>query len=127
MKQFVCLLSKAELDLLTVQYDQADVKALALGKQCTALESQLAEVQHTLHDETQEKLAVMSRLRQTEEHAANLNDQLEEDQEVVKQLEVKVNAQNLQVSQSAHSFFLRISVHGIHYEDNYIAHPNCLE
>lgn len=85
--------------MLTASYDQADTKVLALGKQCTALESQLAEVQHSLHDETQEKLAVMSRLRQTEEHATNLNEQLEEEQEAVKVLEVKLNAQNIQVSQ----------------------------
>ena len=77
--------------------EKADSQAAMLTKQVANMESQLAEAQENVQDETRQKLAALSRQRQAEEEVANLKEQLEEDEESQKQLENKISFLTLQV------------------------------
>jgi len=61
------------------------------------MESQLAEAQENVQEETRQKLAALSRQRQAEDEAAGLKEQLEEEEETQRQLESKISSLTLQV------------------------------
>jgi len=79
--------------------EKADSRAAVLAKQVATMESQLAEAQENLQEETRQKLAALSRQRQAEDEVANLKEQLEEDEDGQKQLENKITSLTLQVCQ----------------------------
>jgi len=81
--------------------EKADSRAAVLTKQVANLESQLAEAQENIQEETKQKLAALSRQRQAEDEVANLKEQLEEDEESQKQQENKITSLTLQVCCSA--------------------------
>ena len=86
-----------ELESITVQFEEADAKSSSLSKQLANLEGQLADAQDLLGEETRQKLACQSRLRQTEEEITSLSEQVEDRDEERKQLEAKVQQVTAQV------------------------------
>jgi len=64
----------------------------------TALESQLAEVQESLAEETRQKLAAQGKVRQAEEELTSLREQIEEEEDSKKTLETKVASLSAQVA-----------------------------
>jgi len=68
-----------------------------LAKQVANMESQLAEAQENIQEETRQKLAALSRQRQAEDEMAGLKEQMEEDEESHKQLENKITTLTVQV------------------------------
>ena len=56
-----------ELESVSAALEEAEHRTGALGKQCAALEAQLADAQETMAEETRQKLAAQSRLRQAED------------------------------------------------------------
>ena len=79
------------------QLQQSNVKANSLAKSGNLLEQHLAELQESLQEETKQKLAALSKVRQAEEEAAGIRDELEEEEQAKKALEIKINTLNLQV------------------------------
>jgi len=77
--------------------EKADSRAAVLAKQVANMESQLAEAQENIQEETRQKLAALSRQRQAEDEAASLKEQMEEDEDSNKQLENKITALTVQV------------------------------
>uniref|UniRef100_A0A6G1SE90 Myosin heavy chain, non-muscle n=1 Tax=Aceria tosichella TaxID=561515 RepID=A0A6G1SE90_9ACAR len=78
---------QSEYELASQQIEYLDQKASVAGKSATTLEAQLAEVQEVLAEETRQKLALSSRLRQLESEKENLNDQFDEAAELRQNLE----------------------------------------
>jgi len=64
----------------------------------TALESQLAEVQESLAEETRQKLATQGKVRQADEELTSLREQIEEEEDSKKTLETKVASLTAQVA-----------------------------
>lgn len=91
------LFPQAELDSVSAQLEELESKASAATKQAAVLESQLAESQDLLQEETRQKLAINSRLRQIESEKETLQDQLDEEEEVKKNLEKQVSVLTVQV------------------------------
>lgn len=91
----MCL--QTELESVQAACEKADSRATQLSKQVSNFESQLAEAQENIQEETRQKLAALSRQRQAEDEVANLKEQLEEDEERDKQLENKITSLTLQV------------------------------
>ena len=81
-----------------VQYEQVDSRSGNLVRQCSALEAQLDEAKRSLADEKQLQSTSQSHLREFEEHAAELQEKLEEQTDLVKQQELKITIQSSQVS-----------------------------
>ena len=77
--------------------EKADSHAAVLAKQVANMESQLAEAQENVQEETRQKLAALSRQRQAEDEVAGLKEQMEEDEESHKQLENKITSLTVQV------------------------------
>ena len=86
-----------ELEGASTQFEEADSKVAHLSKNVTSLESQLADAQDMLQEETRQKLAVQSRLRQSDDKVETMQDQLEEEEEARKSQEQKVNQLTQQV------------------------------
>lgn len=61
-----------EIDNITEQLEEAELKAAAASKSSTTMESQLAEAQQLLEEETRQKLALSSKLRQLESEKESL-------------------------------------------------------
>lgn len=99
------MLLQNELESITVQFDEADAKLSGLSKQVTSLESQLADTQDLLQEETRQKLSVQGKLRSTEEEINALRDQVDEEEEQRKQLEQKVQQANMQVWTYTYTWF----------------------
>ena len=91
-----CVL-QAELDTAAVQLEQIDSRSGNLARQCSVLEAQLAEAQQALIEEKQLHVTTQSHLREVEELTVELQEQLEEQTDVVRQQEAKISAQNTQV------------------------------
>jgi myosin protein heavy chain len=70
------------------------MKASAAIKSASNLESQLTESQQLLEEETRQKLALSSKLRQIESEKEALQEQLEEDEEMKKNYEKKLGDLN---------------------------------
>lgn len=65
-------------------------RASAVVKNQATIETQLGEAQAALEEETKQKLSLSSKLRQMESEKEALQEQLEEDEEVKKNLEKQV-------------------------------------
>lgn len=79
-----------ESNVLTKQLEEAETKASIALKLAGTVESQLSESQQLLEEETRQKLALSSKLRQLESEKEALQEQLEEDSEVKKGYEKKM-------------------------------------
>jgi len=77
--------------------EKADSRTAVLAKQVANMESQLAEAQENVQEETRQKLAALSRQRQAEDEVASLKEQMEEDEESHRQLENKISTLTIQV------------------------------
>lgn len=86
------------MDSVNAQLEELDAKATSASKQAAALESQLSEAQDLLQEETRQKLALNSRLRQIESDKESLQDQLDEEEEAKKNLEKQLSILTVQVS-----------------------------
>ncbi|XP_055526751.1 myosin heavy chain, non-muscle isoform X1 [Wyeomyia smithii] len=86
-----------ETDVITQQLDTAELKASAAMKSATNMESQLTEAQQLLEEETRQKLALSSKLRQLESEKEALQEQLEEDEEAKKNYEKKLAELNFTI------------------------------
>lgn len=75
------------------------MKAAAALKSAATQENQLAETQQLLEEETRQKLALSSKLRQLESEKESLQEQLEEDEEMKKNYERKLVEVNLQMQE----------------------------
>lgn len=90
--------AKLELDAIVIQYEQVDSRSGNLARQYSALEAQLDEAKRSLADEKQLQSTSQAHLRELEEHAAELQEKLEEQTDLVKQQELKITMQSSQVS-----------------------------
>lgn len=77
--------------------EEAESRASQATKMSSTLESQLAEAQELLQEETRQKLALNSRLRSIESEKENLVEQVEEDEEARKSLEKQIASLSQQV------------------------------
>lgn len=78
---------QSEYELASQQIEDLDHRASISTKSAATFEAQLAEVQEVLAEETRQKLALSSRLRQLESEKENLNDQFDEARESMQNLE----------------------------------------
>ena len=88
---------QAELEQSSGAFEEADMKAATLAKHMSSMESQLADSQEMQQEETRQKLALQTRLRQAEEGNVTLQDQLEEEEEGRKTAEAKLATVTSQV------------------------------
>merc|ERR550534_2696158 len=88
---------QAEIDSLSVQLVEAESKLTVALKSQTSIEQQLAEVQALLEEETRQKLALSSRLRQADSERESLVNQLEDEEESKRQLEKQITILSVQV------------------------------
>ena len=92
------MFAKAELEAVQDNLEKVDSRATGFGKQVSSLETQLAESQERVQEETKQRQAVQTKLRQAEDKAASLQEQLEEEEETRKNLETKMANLTVQVS-----------------------------
>lgn len=90
-------------------------RASAAIKNQATIESQLAEAQTALEEETKLKLSLSTKLRQLESDKQDLQDQIEEEEEAKKNLEKQVNN---------HLFFFILLKYAMRFYSNYIAHSS---
>jgi len=88
---------QTEIDSLSVQLVDAESKLTVAVKSQTSIEQQLAEVQALLEEETRQKLALSSRLRQADSERESLVNQLEDEEESKRQLEKQITILNIQL------------------------------
>lgn len=81
----------AESESITLQLEEAELRASAAIKSATTMETQLSEAQAQLEEETRQKLALSSRLRQVESEMETIREQLEEEGDAKKKLESQVS------------------------------------
>ena len=93
---FLCF--QVELESVLGQCEKAEAKAAALDKAKAALDQAVVELQDNLKEETKQKLAAQTRLRQAEEQANNAIERAEEEEEARKALELKIVTMAAQVS-----------------------------
>jgi myosin heavy chain 9/10/11/14 len=79
-----------ENENISQQLEDAELKASAAIKSASQLESSLTESQQLLEEETRQKLALSSKLRQLESEKDALQEQMEEDEESKKSYEKKL-------------------------------------
>ena len=79
------------------QLEQVDTKAIQLSQKVSSLEAQLADSQDISQEETRQKLALQSRLRQAEDEKESAMERLEEEEEAKKGLERQVQDLNQKV------------------------------
>ena len=87
-----------KLETTVEQFEEADARANLLSEQVTSLESQVADSQDTMNEETRQKVAAQSMLRHAEEKVKLMQDQLQAEEEQRKAMEQKVNALTIQVN-----------------------------
>lgn len=80
-----------------MQFEEAESRASHATKIASTIESQLAEAQESLQEETKQKLALNSRLRQVESDRDSFQDQLEEEEEAKKSFEKQIYTLSQQV------------------------------
>ncbi|XP_049817618.1 myosin heavy chain, non-muscle isoform X2 [Aethina tumida] len=89
-----------EAESVAQQLEEAELKAsTALKNQATA-ESQFNETQAALEEETRQKLALSSKLRQLESDKETLQEQIEEEEEAKKNLEKQLATLNVQLAEA---------------------------
>ncbi|KAK9707856.1 Myosin head (motor domain) [Popillia japonica] len=86
-----------ETENISQQLEEAELKASAAMKSQATLESQFAEAQAALEEETKLKLALSSKLRQLEADKEALKDQVDEEEEAKRNLEKQVSVLNVQL------------------------------
>lgn len=96
---------QAELESVLSQCEKAEAKATALDKAKAVLDQTVAELQENLKEETKQKLAAQTRLRQAEEQANNAIERAEEEEEARKALDLKIVTLAAQVSLGFERFF----------------------
>lgn len=79
-----------ESENIMQQLEDTELKASAALKAANTMESQLTESQQLLEEETRQKLALSSKLRQLESEKEALQEQLEDDEEAKKNFEKKI-------------------------------------
>ncbi|KAI0222027.1 hypothetical protein LSAT2_026716 [Lamellibrachia satsuma] len=79
------------------QFEEADARANLLSEQVTSLESQVADSQDTMNEETRQKVAAHSMLMHAEEKMKLMQDQLQAEEEQRKAMEQKVDALTTQM------------------------------
>ena len=77
--------------------EQVDTRAIQLGQKTSSLEAQLADSQEICQEETRQKLALQSRLRQAEDDKNQALEQLEEMEEGKRGFERQVAELNQKV------------------------------
>uniref|UniRef100_A0A6Q2ZJY2 Myosin-9 n=1 Tax=Esox lucius TaxID=8010 RepID=A0A6Q2ZJY2_ESOLU len=87
-----------ELDNVTSMLSAVEGKSIKAAKDFSAVESQLQDVQGLLQEETRQKLALSTRLRQMEDEKGNLKETLEEEEGAKKNLEKQLYALQSQVT-----------------------------
>lgn len=87
MRTKVCSLCGNILGYIAVLF----YRASAALKNQSAIESQFGETQAALEEETKQKLALSSKLRQLESDKEALQEQIEEEEEAKKNLEKQVS------------------------------------
>jgi myosin protein heavy chain len=90
---------QSEFELASQQIEYLDQRASVAGKSAATLEAQLAEVQDVLNEETRQKLALSSRLRQLESEKESLQDQFDEAAELRQNLEKQLASVQQQVAE----------------------------
>ena len=81
---------QAEVEASNAAFEDADAKSAVTYKQVTSLEAQLADAQELLQEETKQKLALQTKLRQLEEQCDVLQEQMEDSEEAKKTYETKL-------------------------------------
>lgn len=79
-----------ESDSVTQQLEESEMKASAAIKSAGTMETHLSEAQQLMEEETRQKLALSSKLRQLESEKEALQEQFEEDEELKKNYEKKL-------------------------------------
>ncbi|KAG7239737.1 hypothetical protein INR49_028568, partial [Caranx melampygus] len=77
---------RVELDNVNSVLTEVEGKSIKATKDCSAVESQLQDVQELLQEETRQKLSLGTRLRQLEDEQNNLREQLDEEESAKKNL-----------------------------------------
>ncbi|XP_026333003.1 myosin heavy chain, non-muscle isoform X2 [Hyposmocoma kahamanoa] len=95
-----CVRLQSEAEQALQQLEQADLKASAAVKQAAAAGAQHAEAQALLEEETKQKLALQTKLRNVEQQLEQARDQLDEEEEVKRNLEKQVVAMTQQVAEA---------------------------
>uniref|UniRef100_A0A669CEB5 Myosin-9 n=1 Tax=Oreochromis niloticus TaxID=8128 RepID=A0A669CEB5_ORENI len=77
---------------------EVEGKSIKAAKDCSAVESQLQDVQELLQEETRQKLSLNTRLRQLEDDQNNLKEQLEEEEEAKRNVERQLQTVQAQLA-----------------------------
>uniref|UniRef100_A0A8C2J9B2 Myosin, heavy chain 9a, non-muscle n=1 Tax=Cyprinus carpio TaxID=7962 RepID=A0A8C2J9B2_CYPCA len=90
--------SKMQVELETVQstLSKVESKSIKATKDCSTVESQLKDTQALLEEETRQKLALSTRVRQLEDEQNNLKEMLEEEEEGKKNFEKQLHTAQAQ-------------------------------
>ncbi|XP_022530909.1 myosin-9a [Astyanax mexicanus] len=88
-----------EFDTLSNTLTEVESKSIKVAKDSSAVESQLQDTQGLLQEETRQKLALNSRLRQLEDEQNRLKEQLEEEEESKKSVEKQLSSAQAQLSE----------------------------
>uniref|UniRef100_A0A6P7G1J3 Myosin heavy chain, non-muscle isoform X2 n=1 Tax=Diabrotica virgifera virgifera TaxID=50390 RepID=A0A6P7G1J3_DIAVI len=89
-----------ELENVAQQLEGAELKASAAVKSQTTIESQFTEAQAALEEETKQKLALSSKLRQLESEKEALQEQMEEEEEAKRNIEKQVAVLSVQLAEA---------------------------
>lgn len=71
--------------------EEAELRASTAVKAAATMETQLSEAQSLLEEETRQKLALSSKLRQVESEISALKEQIEEEEESKRNMEKQVH------------------------------------
>uniref|UniRef100_A0A669F525 Myosin-9 n=1 Tax=Oreochromis niloticus TaxID=8128 RepID=A0A669F525_ORENI len=86
------------LSELSPMLSEVEGKSIKAAKDCSAVESQLQDVQELLQEETRQKLSLNTRLRQLEDDQNNLKEQLEEEEEAKRNVERQLQTVQAQLA-----------------------------
>ncbi|KAJ8970545.1 hypothetical protein NQ317_005815 [Molorchus minor] len=89
-----------EVENVVQQLEEAELKASAAVKNQATIESQFAEAQTALEEETRQKLALSSKLRQLESDKEAMQEQIEEEEEAKKNLEKQLSVLTNQLAEA---------------------------
>ncbi|KAL7825777.1 hypothetical protein SRHO_G00335150 [Serrasalmus rhombeus] len=90
---------QVEMDGLSSTLSDVESKSIKAAKDHSSVESQLQDIQGSLQEETRQKLALNTRLRQLEEEQNRLKEQLEEEEESKKSTEKQLSATQAQLAE----------------------------
>ncbi|KAL6455775.1 hypothetical protein MHYP_G00356260 [Metynnis hypsauchen] len=90
---------QVEMDGLSSTLSEVESKSIKAAKDHSSVESQLQDAQGSLQEETRQKLALNTRLRQLEEEQNRLKEQLEEEEEGKKSVEKQLGSAQAQLAE----------------------------